>query len=346
MSIRSNIWTFLLVTLVTVLIWYWAAGETRSRTDPPIESLVQVTVPDPENWLLTPAQRSATIVLEGSQLALQKATARLRQPLVINVSATPGRQVVDLLERVRRHDELLATGATVVSITPPDMEITLDRVERFAAPVKPMLPGVSTEGEIVVEPREVMVAMPSQLRQRLGPNFAVEAALERAELDRVQPGAPTTLDVKLRLPEGVGSPSEVVLTPSRVKMTFAIRSRTREVRVSTVRVQLSGPPEDRETYLVEMDPRQLPDVTITADADLVRRIEANEVPVVALLHIGSREKEARIESKRITCYLALVPEPNGGTRGVQVSGRIGDSTEMPLIRLNITPREVKPTPDS
>jgi hypothetical protein len=272
--------------------------------------------------------------------------ARLRQPVVITVSATQGRQTVDLADRVTRHDDLLATDATVVSVEPPNAEIVLDRVERFAVPVKPALPGVSTEGEVVIEPREVTIAMPSALRQRLGAAFAVEAALERSELDRLQPGVPITQDVKLRLPESLGPVTDVSITPSRVKMTFTIRTRLRDAKVSTVRVHLSGPPEDRETYIVETDPKQIPDVTITADADLIRRIEANEVPVVAVLHLGSREKETRIESKRITCFLALVPEPNGGTRGVQVAGKVNDSTELPLIKLNIRLRDAAAKPET
>jgi hypothetical protein len=60
--------------------------------------------------------------------------------------------------------------------------------------------------------------------------------------------------------------------------------------------------------------------------------------VVAVVHVGSREKEARIDSKRVTYFLALVPEPGGGTRGQQVTGKVGDSNEMPLIKLKITKR--------
>lgn len=333
-----ELWTYVIVTLVTVLIWFWAAGETR-ETKVINNARVQFTVPEPANWVITPPPpQAATLTIEGSTFALQKAEALLRGPLEISVSPTPGRQTIDILERLQRHDLLRETGVTVVSAEPTQVEIELDRIERSTVRIKPSLPGVTTEGEIVIDPPEVIVAMPSQLRQSYPQGVTVEAFVDRAELDRLQPGIPHTLEVKLRIPELiglVGSNNNVTITPSRAMMTFTIRSRTRETLLESVRVQVAGPPEDRNAYTVEIEPKQLRNVTIIADADLIRRIENNEVPVFAMLHLSSREKEARIESKRVTYFIAMVPEASG-TRGVQVEARVDGVAEMPLVRLNIT----------
>ena len=337
----QEIWTIMLVTIVTVLIWVWAAGETRERKDP-LNATVQFTVPDPENWVIQPEQQSMVMVIEGSQLALRRAQQLLNEPLVISVPAVIGRQTVNLPERVRQHDELRATGLSLISIEPQQASIELDKIERLSVAVKPNLPGVQTEGEITVEPPEVTIAVPSRLRSRFGEGFTVDAVMEKAELDRLQPGLQHTLDVRLRLPEGFAT-NDVRLTPARAKLTFTIRSRTREVRVDTIRVQVAGPPEDADMYSVEIEPRQLNNVTITADADLVRRIQNNEVPVIAMLHLSSREKETRIESKRISGFVALVPEPNGVTRIQQVTGKAGDTTELPAIKLKIALRNVQPS---
>ena len=300
--------------------------------------MVHFTAPEPANWVIKPGQASVILALEGSQLAQYRAQSLLHHPLIISVPAGAGRQTVDLLDRLRRSDELGATGVSVVSADPRYAEIELDQIERFTVPVKPLLPGVVPEGEVVLDVPEVTVAMPSQLRQRLGQRLVVEAPVERSELDRMQPGVQQAHDVKLRLPESLGPLESVWITPSRAKVTFTIRSRTRETTLDSVRVQLAGPPEDREQYVVEIDPKQIRNVTVSADADLIRRIEANEVPVVAVLHVGSREKEARIESKRISYFIALVPEANGGTRGVPVTGKVGDSNELPAIKLRIVIR--------
>ena len=342
MSFRTSpqeIWTIVLVTLVTVLIWVWAAGETRERKDP-LNATIHFTVPDPENWVIRPEQQSVVLVIEGSQLALRRAQELLSDPLEISVAATAGRQTINIPERVRQHDELRATHISIISVDPQQAAIELDHIERFSVPVKANLPGVQTEGEIVVDPAEVTIAVPSTLRSRFGEGFTVEAVIERAELDRLQPGVPHTLEVRVRLPEGLSS-ADVRVAPPRVKLTFTIRSRTRSVMLDTVRVQVAGPPEDAELYSIEIDPRQLNNVTITADSDLVRRIENNEVPVIAMVHIGSREKEMSIESKRISGFVALVPEPGGGTRLQHVAGKVGEAIELPVIKLKVTKRSTE-----
>ncbi len=332
----KNIWTYLLVTVVTVLIWAWAAGETRKEK--PLDVRLQFAPPDPANWLVKPAETSTRVVFEGSQLALHNAQNVLRTPTQIEVPAT-ARQTVDLVEHLKQIDEIRATGVTVKSAEPAYIELELDPIERFTAKIKAILPGIKTEGEVTIEPAEVLVAMPGQMKQRVGRDFAIEAIIDRTELDRIPPGVAQTQEVALRLPEGFGSSENVLISPPRARLMFTIKSRTRETRLDTVRVQLAGPPEDRDAYIVDIDPKQLLNVTITADAELIRRIEANEVPVIALLQVGSREKEGRIESKRITAFLALVPEP-GGSRGVLVTGKINDSAEMPLVKLKITVRGV------
>lgn len=332
----KDIWTFLLVTLVTVLIWVWAAGETR-QTLRIVDARVQFTVSDPGNWVIRPEQQSLVLDIRGSQLGVRDVQNLLRQPLPLDIPANAGRQTIDLFDLLRQHEEILDAGVTVMLASPRYAEVEMDPIERFTAPVKANLPGVTPEGDVTVDPTEVMVAMPSQMRARVGPGFAVEAAPERAELDRLQPGIPHNLDVKVRLPEGFGATNAVTITPSRVRVGFMIRSRTRDIKLDTVRVQLASPPEDRDLYLVDIDPKQLNNVTITADAELARRIESNEVPIIALLHLGSREKETQIESKKISGFIALVPE-TGGSRMVQVTGKVGDSIDMPAIRLRITKR--------
>lgn len=335
MPIRKEIWTYLIVTVVTVLIWFWAAGETREQKTINY-GRVQFTLPP--DWRVKPSEQAVTVVVEGSKFSIQNAESVLRRPVKLSLPATTGRQAVDIVERLRHVDELRSTGVTIRSAEPLTIEVEVDEVQRFSAQVKAVLPSVITEGEVRINPPEVTLAIPSQLRQNFPADLTVEAPVDRSDLDRMAPGVQQTLDVKLRLPEEFGLSSDVLMLPAKVKLTFAIRSRTRETRLDSVRVQLAGPPEDRDMYQVEIDPKQLRDVTISADADLIRRIEAKEVPVVAVLHVSSREKEAKIESKRISYFMALVPEPSG-TKGTQVTAvKIGENAEAPEINLKITDR--------
>lgn len=339
MQWHREIWTYLLVTVVAALIWFWAAGETRDRKTFN-HGVVQFKVADTNNWLVRPQEVVPTVVAYGSNLSLQKMESELRRRLTISVSATAGLQDIDLMAQLRNNDRVRATGATILSVEPATVKIDLDPVEEIAVRVKPALPGITPEGDMTIEPAEVTLSMPSQLRQRLPQRLQVEAFVDRSELDRLEPGRPHTLDVKLRLPEGLPNTSDITITPARAKLTFVIRSRTREVSLDTVRVHVAGPPEDRDLYDIEVDPKQLRNIVISTDADLATKIESGEAPVVAVIHLSSREKEARIESKRISGFVALVPEPGGGTRMVEVKGLMTGGGELPPVSLTISLRPI------
>jgi hypothetical protein len=345
-----EIWTYIFVTVVTVLIWFWAAAETR-QAKTIYFGRVQFTVSDPDNWIITPTQQALTLNIEGSTLAIQNAESVAREALAAEVRQMEGAQSVDLAQALRNNPKLAETGVTIQSVEPALVEVALDRIERARVVVKPVLPGITTAEEIVADPPEVEIAMPRALRQRYPKDLVVEAVADRAELERLGPGVPVSLVARLRLPELVAgsgpatspgaasaTPANVTMTPSRVKLSFTIRSRTRETRLDAVRVQLAGPPEDRDAYVIEIEPRQLRDVRVSTDADLMRRIESNEVPVVAVVHISALEKENRIAAKPVSYFVALVPEGRGSTKGVIVNATVGDSTQMPLINLKITDR--------
>jgi hypothetical protein len=258
--------------------------------------------------------------------------------LNITVSAAPGRQTVDIAERIRSHEELRATGVTVLSVDVAAVDIDVDEMERSPMRVRPVLPGVTTEGDVTVEPLEVTVAMPSGIRQRLPQNLLVEAPLEKFELERFEPGVRQTRDVKVRLPDDLGPIEHVSFSPPRVKLTFTIRSKQRDVKLDSVRVQLICSPDDLAANTVEIDPKLLRDVTVSADFDLARQIESGEVPVVAVVQLSSRDVEARLQSKPIAYFVAMIPEANGNTRGEVVKARIGASDALPSVKLTIAPR--------
>ena len=100
MNWTKEIWTYIIVTLVTVLIWFWAAGETR-ETKTINYARVHFTVPEPANWTFAPGQLSAILVVEGSKVSIQKAESLLRKSINITIQPEPGRKVIDLAEQLR-----------------------------------------------------------------------------------------------------------------------------------------------------------------------------------------------------------------------------------------------------
>jgi hypothetical protein len=333
---KKELWTILAVTSVTVLIWFWAAGE--NLTQPTVSARIEFVLPEPQSWLVSPQQRFVTITMEGSKLTLQRADQVLRRGLQLPLPAQVGRQNVNLVDAVRSLRELEATGVRILAVEPATLDVDIDSIVRVPSRVRAALPGVQTVGDISIEPSEVLLAMPQALRQRFPGELPVEAFVDRARVDRLEPGQQHTLDVTLRPPDGLAGADGVLIDPPSARLVFTVRSRMREVHLESVRIQLAGPPEDNREYLVDIEQTLLRDVTISAESDLIRRIESGEVTVVAMLHLSNREKEQGIERKAITYFLAIVPDADGTTRGVVVEARIGDQTAMPVVDFQVTRR--------
>lgn len=334
MSWHKEIWTYLIVTLVAVLIWAWAASETRERKTIPSARLEFAVAGQAGDWFITPGEASPTINIEGTNLAVQKLSRELQRPLRINVPVNDSHIALDLAEALRQQEKVLATGATIVSTEPATIDLNIEQIERQAVKVKAILPGVTAEGEVTIQPREVTVSLPRSVRQRLKPDFAIEAAVDRSELDALEPGVPQSLDVTLRFPEEIAAGSDARITPSKARVSFTIRSRIRETLVDSVRVQIQGAAED--THVTEVEPKVLRGVTLMADADLSRKIESGDVPVIAVVHLRSSEKEAMIDHKEVSYFLAMETLPDGSTRYEQL--KIKPGAAMPVINLKITPR--------
>jgi hypothetical protein len=338
---HKEIWTYLIVTLVAVLIWAWAASETREKKSLTAPA-VRFTTTNAKDWRIAPSETALQVSVEGPAVAVQEIERLLRRPVDISITAAAGRQSIDLVSELRELEAIRQTGATIVATDPPAIDVDVDQVDRIMAPVKANLPGVTTDGEVVVQPREVSVALPHSLRQQLRADFYVEAFLDRSQLDGLVPGEPQVKEARLRLPESaaIADAEQIRISPSVATVRFTIRSRVRETRVDSVRVQVAGPVEDRDAYHIEVDPKVLRGVTLLADADLSRQIEAGEVPVIAFVHLSSREKEAMIESKAVSWFEALAPLVEGGTRFERL--RVPPGAVMPEIKLKITPRETSP----
>jgi hypothetical protein len=328
-GIRGELGTISIVTAVAVLIWVWAAGETRTERE--FNAHVRFTVP--ASWIVDRQRVNVRFKAEGSRLALERAEQALRRELSVALPAVAGRQTIDLMDVLPDIPHVKATGVRILPPTDPvAVELEIDEIKHVPARIRASLPGVQTIGEIEIEPPTAMVSLPVSHRQRLPGEIVLDAFIERSRLETLRPDIRHTLDAPLRLPETPGATADnVTIEPTTARVSFTVRSRIRELALESVRIQVAGPHEDHGEYVVELEDPWLRGVTISADADLIRRIENNEATVVAVLHLTSLEKEQRIERKPVAYFVAL-----GGPRPVVVDARVGDSPELPPVNLRIS----------
>lgn len=334
MGWRSQLPTYLIVTVVAVLIWLWAAGETRETGERTFH--VQFTTQFPADHIVSPKETTITVEIEGSRSALRSAPA-MGSPIVLTLDAGLGKHAVDLVRLLNDHPDLRDARVSVISTDPPSQDVTIDKLVSATVPVEgPDLGRLQTDGAILIDPPHVTVRLPQRLQGRLGAGASVKALVDPAQLGRLNPGEPARLTARVELPEALAMQESVTVTPTAVTVSFTVRSNIKEVTLPTIPVHISGPWKDHEEYVVEVAEadRFLEKVTITADAALIDRIAAGDVKVFALVHISSTEKEQGIEAKPVTCFLALIPEGESTTVTAQLNG----SLQPPLIHLRISER--------
>ncbi len=338
MGWRSQLPTYLIVTVVAVLIWLWAAGETRETGERTFQ--VQFTTQFPADHIVIPNKTTISVEIEGSRSALRSAPA-MGSPIVLTLDAGPGDYSLDLVQRLNDHPDLRDARVSVISTDPPSQDVTIDKLISARVRVEdPDLGRLQTEGGILIDPPQVTVRLPQRLQGRLGAGVSVKALVDPAQLGRLNPGEPAQLTARIELPESLATQASVMVTPTVVTVSFTVRSNMREVTLPTIPVHIMGPWKDHEEYIVEVAEadRFLENVTITADAALIDRIAAGDVKVFALVHISSTEKEQGIEAKPVTCFLALIPEGESTTVTAQLNG----SLQPPLIHLRISERARTP----
>lgn len=331
MSNRTDISNILIVTLVAVLIWYWAAGETRDALELSIPVSFQVSEgAEGGEWLVDPAEAQVSVTVSGSRRAVRRADDSL-EAVTIQLPPDVDKQTLDMARVLQDHPEVEAFGITIESPAPATIDVTVDRVVSSTATVTPLLPGVRELKSLEFIPSEVTVQMPERFRRNLPEELTVETVVDRRAIESLGEGLLHKLsNVPVRLLNAENVP-DVIISPSRVRVEFMIESQERVTDLESVRIQILSPPEEDE-YSVALDPKQLRNVTVTAHRDVITRIQSGDAVVLAVLHLKSTEKDRQISSKRISGFVAVMPD--GRTERVEAT--VAGSEELPIIGLTIT----------
>lgn len=341
----DRIWTGVVVAIVTLLIWAWAAGETLDNRQVPVR--LNYTARDAGAWIVRASTDRTTVTIEGPTRALQEFAARADTPINIELGmetlpARTGQYNTSVESLLTNHPELRNIGVRIVESKPANILVDVDERTTLTAEIRPELSGVQTESGVTVQPPTAKVVLPGRLRNQINGPLTLIARADPAQLSSLEPDRPQSLVLNLTLPEGLSSSPDITITPAVATVTFTVRSQIRELELQNVRVQISGTPENADEYHIEVEPKQLSDITIRADGELIRRIQRDNIPVVAFVHLTSLELEQRITSKPVTYFMAILPNTGGGAAGVALSARAGVDEAAPLIQLKIVDRALSP----
>jgi len=218
---NSAILTYVTVTVMTLLIWLWAAGETRdSRTIDAVN--VAFTTTQPRRWIVAPDSIRAAVRVDGTPVALQRAQSLLHLGVTVEVPEIAGDLPINLLDALRQDKALDRSGARVLSVEPPVMHLMLDVMQTYTARVQPILRGLEAAGEITIDPPTVNVTMPSSLRDTLPDDLVVQGFLEHDDVSGLEPGASLMRNIVLRLPADQLDDEGIIISPSTATVSFTL----------------------------------------------------------------------------------------------------------------------------
>jgi hypothetical protein len=339
----AKIRTIMLVSLVTVLIWLWAEGESLSS-----ETLTPsvVFVQDGNDLRLEKMDSqwngAVSVRLQGSTRALTDARRDLGKQLqlklgALGVPARPGQQVVDFKTAIEDLAEIRVLGLSVVEVTPANTVVNLVQMKERELTVRPSLPeDINILGEATVSPVRVTVRYPEELDKLVPPDAVAIAPVTRGQLGTGRDDAAQIITTKVQVAELADKPG-VVVSPDLVSVTFRLKRSVDTVTIASVPVWFSLPPTEGKNWNIEITDQFLRDVTFTGPIDAIAKIRSREVVPIAEVQLSSDDLDKGVEAKEAV-FASLPPGVESGVAVKTVRVKIerrknNDSEESPALNV-------------
>ncbi|MEO0512465.1 MAG: hypothetical protein AAF108_06160 [Planctomycetota bacterium] len=285
--------TSLAVTVITVLVWLFAEGESLQTVT--VSVPVRIEAGDSGFGVRTGGAELSVVRLEveGPSATVARLRSEGGEPVLIvpdaavaGISPEPGSQAVDLASALSDRLGLSASGVRVVSIDPREVEVEVVRLVDVEIPVVPILPD-GFAGQIVsVDPPTVSAVMTEQSRDDLVESGDSALALPTDRmLAGVLPGRSERLNqVPLRLPDAVRS--DPFLRPSSSFVSVVVRVNERrvkaELRAVPIRVLVPAVLSREFAASPAGGADTIDRVEVSGPVGLIERIEAGEIRVYAI----------------------------------------------------------------
>lgn len=302
--------TLVVVSLVSVLIWIVAEGESISRER--VE--VSVRLVDGEGGVVIRALDAGAwsgrvlVGLEGSTTEVSELRDRLRETLVFRpgdpgVPLEPGRHALALLDVLRQSRVMEGSGVTVVSVEPETVGVMVDRVAWQSLDVRVDVPDVASTSSPVAEPRKVRAQVPSLLADQFSQIRTLTAKLTPDQISQLELGRRNVVEnVPVELPIDLAMHPFVRLDPERVSVIVTLESRQDSVTLANVPVQVRWPAFESERWLVTVNPEDhlLESVKVTGPSELIQQIRSGRLTIFATVVLTLDDRDARITQKEAT----------------------------------------------
>lgn len=338
-TVTATARTMLGVTLVTVLVWIFAEGESLKTerfgaragflaSDPEVSDVI---IEASAGW-----SGAITVELEGSNTALGGLDALFERRIELTpgafgglVPSEPGEHVIDLAQVISRMPGIAEQGVRVLSVQPERVSARVIRMTDVELPVVTRLPSGS-QGQASATPEIISARMPEGLARRLGADAIAIARVDRSAIDGLAPGRAVTLsDVVLELPLAlVGEP---YVEPSRrqVNVTVRVEAQTDRVTLRSVPVWIRRPAFNADRLILSLpaEDQTIASVEVSGPSPLISQIRDGALRVFATVEVPAELLGDLREQRTMPVTLNFE----------QIDGRLEFSSSKRTVRLTARP---------
>lgn len=321
-TLGGHIRTFLIVTLITVMVWLLAESKlvrTQTIDAQVVLTTVSVAGDTQEDASLVVRQatgqavagqveqdliRTVTIEIEGSTSGIDRFIRRLQNRFELRVGreipAQPGVHLLDFQAILRDSADLAIHGVVITQVTPESVLVEVDELVTREFPVGFDMPiGVELDGAPRAEPPSVRVVAPSSVLSRVRATEAV-VHVEPAMVSSLAKGRRETIpDAAIQI-DGLDQDAWATqIEPGHVDVFVTLHTLTETVNIDRLPVQVLIAPAEigKWTVLIADADRDLVNIVVSGPAEAVEQLRAGIVKPRAFIALGFEELERGIESK-------------------------------------------------
>lgn len=328
MTLRRRIQDYTLVTLITVLVWLYAEGRTVKAYAP--DEAIPLTVLTSSPDLVVVSQSAASIKPEfkGAANEIYELRRKLPQGFKLTLDATePGEKSIVLDQALQQADPIQNVRANLSRVDPPTVTVRLDRLIKQDVPVRFTPSEVQlVPGSLKMTPEQVTLTAPQGVLDAMGISLDdLTLDLEPLQtLRTLSPGIEHTVLARVKLPAALTADSHVKLKPDRVDVTLTIDKKEDAIKLPSVPVWVTLPPEETDKYQVKLldESRVLKDVQVSGPSDLIAKVRDGSIPVIATVRLSSDDLAKGVGGEVTATVRFDVPAPlsvQNPTAGVRLT---------------------------
>lgn len=314
--------TWIVVTVITVLIWLYAEGAIV-ETFPRQRVTIEFVGPGNTPVAIEPATVRPLVTFRSSGPTFQKFKELTNDtPLTITLEPEDDpQQQIDITERLEQalFNDL---GIALDEVDPGIETVTVRRLVTRQLPIDVITTGLDLKGTPGVEPPYVTIELPENLAELLERQSAFIRLDEAVGNNPPAPGVPESLSLAIELPPGiVGRWTTTDINQAQV--SFTIDKVDATLTLASVPLEFLIPTNFPFTIETENNERIINDVELTGPSDTLTKIENGDIEVQAVLRFNNA---AALTPGKRTVDITFITPPGVTTR------------KLPQINVILTPK--------